>query len=32
MEDNKNVVKSLAKNVQPQKITSKKVKVETDDK
>lgn len=32
MEDNKNVIKSLAKNVKPQKFTSKKVKVETDEK
>lgn len=32
MEDNKNVVKSLAKNVSPKKFVPKKVKIEVDDK
>ncbi len=32
MEDNKNVVTSLAKNVSPKKFVPKKVKIEVDDK
>ena len=32
MEDNKNVVRSLAKNVSPKKFVPKKVKIEVDDK
>ena len=32
MEDNKNVVKALAKNVSPHKFAPKKVKIEVDEK